>query len=66
MTIQEKVLKIMQLALEINDTPTKQETTGDKPTVFVDFSGHVCTLSVQIHSHGWNRFNSKTLNIRAI
>ena len=32
--IREKVLKIMELATLINSTETRQELTGDKPTVF--------------------------------
>ena len=53
MTRQEKALRILQLALKINNTPTEREVTGDKPTVFILFSGHVDVLEVYIHSNGW-------------
>lgn len=32
-SIKEKVLEIMALALEFNGKPTKQELTGNKPTI---------------------------------
>lgn len=53
MTRQEKTSQILQLALKINNTPTEREITGDKPTVFVFFSGHVDVLEVCIYSSGW-------------
>ena len=43
--IKEKVMKIMDLALEIN--------SREKNTVFVDFSGHTNGLQVQIYEKGW-------------
>lgn len=53
-SIKEKVLEIMALALEFNSKPTKQELTGNKPTIFVDFAGHVCELDVGIYVDGWS------------
>lgn len=47
--VKSKVLEIMALALEFNGKPTKQECTGNKPTIFVDFAGHVCELDVGIY-----------------
>ena len=47
--VKSKVLEIMALALEFNCKPTKQECTGNKPTIFVDFAGHVCELDVGIY-----------------
>lgn len=49
----EKVAKIMELALLINGTETQRAITGDKPTVFVDFEGHVATLYIRICDTGW-------------
>ena len=49
----EKVKEIMGLALELNPTPTKQKTTGCKPTVFVNFSGHTSGLDVGVCERGW-------------
>lgn len=52
--VKSKVLEIMALALEFNGKPTKQECTGNKPTIFVDFAGHVCELDVGIYMDGWS------------
>ncbi len=51
--VNEKALKIMELCLLLNSSPTKRAITGDKPTVFCAFSGHTCVLSVSIHWSGW-------------
>ena len=51
--IKEKVLKIMALALEFNNTRTQNKYTGNKPTVWVEFLGHTCELDVQVNHHGW-------------
>lgn len=48
-----KVFKIMELAMLLNPTETKREVTGDKPTVFVDFSGHICGMSISVNYTGW-------------
>lgn len=52
--IKSKVLKIVELAMLLNPTRTQRGVTGDKPTVFVGFSGHCCDLDVQIHLNGWD------------
>ena len=54
-SIKNKVLEIMALAVEFNNTETTTELTDDKPTFFVDFSGHICELEVHIHPEGWSR-----------
>ena len=54
-SIKNKVLEIMALAVEFNNTETKTELTDDKPTFFVEFSGHTCGLNVNIHLKGWSR-----------
>ena len=48
-----KILRIMELALLLNPTKTEQEYTGEKPTVFAFFSGHIPDLTVDIHANGW-------------
>ena len=53
MTVNRKALRILEFAMKINNTPTQQEITGNKPTVFAWFSGHVNLFNVQIHSNGW-------------
>lgn len=50
-----KALKVLELAMLINSEETERELTGEKPTVFVYFSGHCCSLEVQIHLKGWDR-----------
>ena len=52
--VKSKVLEIMALAFEFNGKPTKQVLTGNKPTIFVDFAGHVCELDVRIYIDGWD------------
>lgn len=49
----EKVLRVLELAMLINPTKTRQEFTGNKPTVLVEFAGHVSRLYVQIYPNGW-------------
>ena len=50
----EIVKQIFNLALAVNPNDTKQDTTGNKPTVFVRFSGHVAAVDVAIHLTGWD------------
>ena len=44
-TVKEKILKIMELGLEVN--------SREKNTVFIRFSGHCEIFEVSIHSNGW-------------
>lgn len=53
----------MALALEFNGKPTKQELTGNKPTIFVDFAGHVCELDVGISMDGWSFSANKAVKL---
>ncbi len=53
MTPRRKAQRILELAMKINNTATQRKLTGDKPTVYVWFSGHVNELNVRIHSDGW-------------
>jgi hypothetical protein len=48
-----KLLRVFELALLLNPTETEQGITGSKPTVFVDFSGHVSMAYMWIHKNGW-------------
>ena len=66
MTFEEKVklksqvYEIMDLVLEGNGYEQRQrEMTGTLPTFFVYFSGHVNTLTVDIHTDGWSSGHSK-------
>lgn len=49
----EIVKQIFILALAINSNRTKQSVTGNKPTVFVSFYGHVAGVDVSISRNGW-------------
>ena len=49
----EIVKQIFNLALAINPNDTIQDKTGGKPTVFVNFSGHVAGVDVRIYRNGW-------------
>lgn len=53
-TIKDKVLHILDLAVRFNDSETRQDITGKKPTIFVNFSGHICGLSVNICLEGYS------------
>lgn len=50
----EIVKQIFALALAINPNDTKQDTTGNKPTVSVRFSGIIAGVEVQIYPTGWD------------
>lgn len=51
---EQAVCELMGLCLKINGLGARsQEVTGDKPTVFVQYSGHVSAISIDIHSKGW-------------
>ena len=46
--IKEKVMKIMDLALEIN--------SKEKNTIFVEFSGHTNEICVHTYERGWEHW----------
>ncbi|AMD95615.1 hypothetical protein [Leptotrichia sp. oral taxon 847] len=46
--IKEKVMKIMDLALEIN--------SREKNTIFVEFSGHTNEICVHTYERGWEHW----------
>lgn len=51
--VKHRVLTIMRLALEYNDSMTSCSETGDKPTFFVDFDGSICALDVTVFTRGY-------------
>lgn len=55
-----KILRVMGLALQINPQKTEYSITGDKPTVFVKFSGHIASLEVVIYQSGWGEGRENT------
>ena len=50
----EIVKQIFNLALAINPNDTKQDKTGNKPTVYVRFSGIIAGVEVRIYPTGWD------------
>lgn len=49
-----KIEKLLSLCLDLNPTNTNYEVTGEKPTVFFSFSGHVSMVTVSVHLKGWS------------
>lgn len=50
----QKVSEIMELAVNFNSSETRQEITGGKPTFFVEFYGHICSLEVRVYVDGYS------------
>lgn len=51
--VRETALRIMERAMFYNATRTQKKFTGSKPTFFVDFLGHICTLEASVHVSGY-------------
>ncbi len=61
-----RVLEIMEMVLKINGTtPTNREMTGNKTTVFAEFSGHIAEVEVHIHTNGWSAGERPDIRMRA-
>ena len=60
----EIVKQIFTLALAINSNCTQREATGEKPTVFVGFSGHIAGVHVEIYGKGWDSGDDDSLVLR--
>lgn len=59
-TIKNLVWHILFACLTINDIESrKQSETGNKPTAFFEFNGHVNSVDVQIYRDGWTDDDSK-------
>lgn len=52
--VRELVLRIMERALFYNNTPTDKAYTGEKPTFFINFDGHIGALTVSVHPTGYS------------
>lgn len=49
-----KVHEILEMVLEINSThERRQNVTGNKPTAFFWFNGHVAGLDISVYPNGW-------------
>jgi hypothetical protein len=54
----ELIHRLLDLAMDINGLePRDQSITGNLPTVFFDFSGHVGRIDVRIYQAGWTPGN---------
>ena len=51
--VRKLVHEIVDRFLDYNPTITRQETTGDKPTFFLNFEGTICTLAVRAYANGY-------------
>ena len=50
----QQICKVLDLCLQINGLQkSNQECTGNHPTAFFRFSGHVALMEVDVHEHGW-------------
>lgn len=47
----EKLHEILDLCFRLNSNEIK---TGNKPTVFFGFDGHINSVSVDVHEGGWH------------
>lgn len=52
--VEKKVKKIVKLSLRLNGLERKS-AIEERPTVFLDFSGHVSLITVKIYPNGWDR-----------
>lgn len=51
----EQIHRLLDLALDINGLEARdRNTTGNLPTAFFDFSGHVGRLNIRIYHAGWD------------
>lgn len=49
-----KIHEILEMVLEINSTHGRtREKTGEKPTAYFQFSGHVACIDVSVDKNGW-------------
>lgn len=47
--------QMLDLVLDINGLCAReQEITGNAPTAFFDFSGHIARVEANIHKRGWD------------
>ncbi|MDO5418301.1 MAG: hypothetical protein Q4F29_13975 [Lachnospiraceae bacterium] len=46
--------KILDLVLDINGMQaSQQKVTGNHPTAFLDFAGHIGILTIDVRKNGW-------------
>lgn len=60
----EGIHKVLDLVLDVNGLESRRkELTGDKPTVFFSFSGHVASIMVSVYKDGWATGIEDDLNL---
>ena len=51
----QQICKVLDLCLQINGLQeSNRKCTGNHPTVFFNFSGHVASVGVDVHENGWD------------
>ena len=62
--IRRQIHEVLDLVLDINELQMSQkEETGDHPTVFFDFSGHIGAISVRVYEDGWEKDKSSDISL---
>lgn len=52
----QKAMWLFELCMKINSTEKRDRAvTGDLPTTFVTFNGHVANIRIEIFMHGWEK-----------
>ena len=52
----QQICEALDLCLQINGLQeSKRELTGDHPTAFLNFWGHIGTVDANIYASGWSR-----------
>lgn len=52
----QKAMWLFELCMKINSTEKRdREVTGDFPTTFVTFNGHVANIRIDVFLHGWEK-----------
>lgn len=51
----EALHRLLDVVLDINGLEKrKRDISGDQPTAFLYLSGHVASVNVDVHYHGWS------------
>lgn len=54
MTKKQMINRLVEKCIEINGlSERKKSKTGNLPTVFFEYAGHVSAFEIQIHENGW-------------
>lgn len=51
--IRSKMHRIFSLVIALNPTKTQRQTTGEKPSVFIEYLGHTADFAVRVCEKGW-------------